>query len=262
MKIFKAFFVSFLTVIFFAAGPFAAGSFANGGSFEDREPPDLGKFSVKDGAVYDGEGDRVVEANELGGEIEGPIRFWAALGPESSEAAAENETGVWFFSGEGECLAFIPVEYESDAQGVYVSPRGDACVVEGGSPMRPDMFLTLYTLPDGEKKAEFAGLRGEISWTPDGVRFAFTRIDDDIREGGSFMNLAYGLRFSAVLYDTSVMEEVALKEATDTQNFYFGGFADDENVKITEEYVESEKDWADEEKIKSREIKVEIPPAG
>ena len=92
------------------------------------------------------------------------------------------------------------------------------------------------------------------------MRFAFTRIDG-VRDEGSSDNLGYGLKLSAVLYDSALEEETVLKEATDTQSFRFRGIGG-ENIEIAEEYVESPKDWGDDEKIKEREIKVPISPAG
>jgi hypothetical protein len=112
-----------------------------------------------------------------------------------------------------------------------------------------------------EKTAELAGVCGSFAWV-DGVRFLFTRIDD-IREGGSFPGLGYGLRVSAVMYDTAISEEIVLKKATDKQNFWTGKVSSDgTSVTVTEESVKSEKDWSNENKIKKREIKVKIPAAG
>ena len=68
----------------------------------------------------------------------------------------------------------------------------------------------------GLKIAEFSGLRGEAAWLDGGMRFVFTRIDDT-REGAVFPGLSYGLKVSAVLYDSAVEETIPLKEADETR---------------------------------------------
>jgi hypothetical protein len=116
-----------------------------------------------------------------------------------------------------------------------------------------------------EKRAEFSGMLGKLAWLGDGIRFAFTRIDDTRDEAGELANVPYWLKMSAVLYDSAEGVELTtvLKESTDTQNFRFDSVSgNDENFVIIEEYVRSPKDWGDEEKIKSRRIKVPVPAAG
>jgi len=71
------------------------------------------------------------------------------------------------------------------------------------------------------------------------------------------------LRLSAVMYDTVAEEVVVLKEATATKNYWYGGLSGDgDSFVIQEDSVKSEKDWGDEEKITTREIKIEVPAAG
>jgi len=211
-------------------------------------------FSLKDGKVYkyNREIDGVVW--ELAQKTKGSARFWSVLDPESAPK-------VYFFSSEGAYLKFVPVEYESDVQDVIMSPGGGAFVLVGGSGMRPDVFFNVYSWEGAEKKAELRGMRGELEWFDEG-RFAYTRIETGGVREGSFLNLAYGLRLSAAVYDVATKKETVLKEATETQNFYFSGLTDDgKNIQLTEEYVESPKDWGDEEKTKERKIKVPIPAA-
>ena len=94
------------------------------------------------------------------------------------------------------------------------------------------------------------------------MRFVFTRIDD-IREGVPPSDLPYGLKLSAVLYDSAIEEAIPLKESTDTKNFSFDSVSEDgEHIALTETSVQSSKDWGEEEKIKEREIKVPMPAAG
>ena len=227
-----------------------------------------GIFSIRDGSVFKGDAEiacEVYKMSEMSSEVlpdgfDNGIAYWAVMGPGASDAVTEADRGVWFFGHEGEFATFIPLESEHEYVDIAWSPAGDRLGLVPGSGIRPDLFFTLYTLPGPEKKAEFPGLRGELWWLEDGMRFAFTRIDD-VRDEGSFDNLGYGLKLSAVLYDSALEEETVLKEATDTQSFLFRAIGD-EDIEIAEEYVESPNDWGDDEKIKEREIKVPVPAAG
>jgi hypothetical protein len=236
-------------------------SLALPGTGNGKGEPNFEAFSLKNGHVYKNGKELDCEVYEVPEGIDNAIKTWAVVGTETSETVKEEETGVWFFGSGGGFMAFIPLESVYEYQDILWSPSGDRLILQRGSPMRPDVFFDLYA--EGmEKKAEFSGVRDGIAWLGDGMRFAFTRIDG-IREGGRFFNLAYGLRLSAVLYDSAVGETIVLKEATDTQNFWFSSVSeDDENIAVTEEYVESPKDWADEGKIKQREITVPTPGAG
>ena len=150
------------------------------------------------------------------------------------------------------------VEIDEEEETIF-SPDGERFVLVTGSGIRPDITYEVYG-EGGEKLAEFDGIRGMLEWI-DPVRFVFTRIDDTREgEGGTFINV---WRVSVIMYDTAIREEIVLKEATDTKNFWFDEVIEDgAAVTATEEYVKSEKDWTDEDKIKTREIRVEIPAAG
>jgi hypothetical protein len=74
------------------------------------------------------------------------------------------------------------------------------------------------------------------------------------------VNVPYWLRLSAGLYDSATGETIVLKESTETQNFRFSSVSDDgEHIVLLEEYVKSPKDWADEDKVETREITVPVP---
>jgi hypothetical protein len=231
--------------------------------------PDVGAFSLKNGRVFkndkelDCEVYKMSEAMSEG--FDNGIAYWAAFGPDASDAVTEKETGVWFFGSEGDFMTFIPLESEHEYQDIQWSPTGDRLILVRGSGMRSDVFFELYA--EGlEKRAEFPGMRGQIQWLGDGMRFAFTRIDDT-RDTGDGVFSAYALKLSAVLYDSAAGETIVLKEATDKQNFRFGGISDDgEKIVITEESVKSPKDWGrkglEEGKITEREITVPVPAAG
>lgn len=222
---------------------------------------DVHAFSLKDGRVYKGEEIIEAEVHNVPPEIEGPLRFWSVVGADESSPAAENETGVWFFSEDGAFLTFLPLESAGECQDIIFSPDGSYFLLMSGSGVRADMTYILYELETMEQKIEIPGTRESASWIDVG-RFAMTRIDD-VREteNGTFSMAA--LRLSAVMYDTVAEELVVLKEATTMKNYWYGGLSDDGgSFVIQEDSVKSEKDWGDKEKITTREIKVEIPAAG
>jgi hypothetical protein len=224
--------------------------------------PDISVFTLREGRVYKKDAEIDVRAvNEVPSGVDGPVRYWSAFGPGASDAVSENETGVWFFAEDGACLTFLPLEAEYECQGIIFSPDGEKFLLESGSPMRPDMTFVLYELPSMEKKTEIPGMRGNAVWI-DHMRFVMTRIDD-IRGGGSFANLGYGLRVSVVMHDSAASETVVLKEATDTRNYWLMEIIEDgEVLSVIEESVKSQDDWSDEEKTDEREIRVEVPAAG
>ncbi len=209
----------------------------------------------KDGTPLD------CEVYDIPSGLDNGIASWAVIGTGTSDAVTEKETGVWFFGSEGEFMTFIPLDSENEYQDLLWSPAGDRLILVRGGDARPDMFFDVYA--EGmEKQTEFTGLRGEIGWLEDGMRIVFTRIDG-IREKGSFPGLSYGLQLSVVLYDSAVEETIPLKEASGTKNFSFTSVSEDgEQIAIQETSVRSPKDWADEEKIKEREITVPVPAAG
>jgi hypothetical protein len=219
--------------------------------------PDGSAFSLKDGRLFrDGE---IVEAevNEVPAEIEGPVRFWSAVGADESG----NETGVRFFAEDGAFLAFLPLESADECRGIMFSPDGSFFLLMSGSGVRADMTYILYEAETMEAKIEIPGVRESAAWI-DAGRFVMTRIDD-VRETESGTFSMAALRLSAVMYDTVAEELAVLKEATATKNYWCGGLADDgASIVISEDSVTSEKDWGDEEKITTREIKIEIPAAG
>jgi hypothetical protein len=153
------------------------------------------------------------------------------------------------------------VEEQTRVEGVTFSPDESYFLLMSGSGIRADMFFTLYDPRTMEQKVEIPGVRGSAKWI-DAGRFVMTRIDD-ARETESGVFSMFSLRLSAVMYDTVAEETFALKEATATKNFWAGELTDDgASLVVREDSVKSEKDWDDEEKIKTREIKIEIPPAG
>ena len=220
-----------------------------GGAFRG-DAADGAKLSVKDGVLYQaGKELPDYSVDDVPAEVGGPARHWSVY-----------DTSVYFFGSDGTCLQSLPLEEVSDCQNIIFSPDGKYRLMMGGSPSRPDIGYVLYGTA-GEKLLEFGSLRSEPPQWIDATRFAFTRLGDSIREGGSFPGFSYGLRYSVFMHDTESGKMIPLKEATDTANFSLGEIIDNgAAVTIIEEWVETEADWADEEKVHGREIRVALPP--
>ncbi len=233
----------------------SSGEGEDGGAFR----PDA--YSLRDGRVFLDEKALDCEVHEVPAGLDNGITHWAVIGKGFSEDVTQEETGVWFFGPEGMIVTFIPLESENEYQDLLWSPAGDRLVLARGSGIRPDLFFDVFG--EGmEKIAEFSGLRGEAAWLEDGMRFVFTRIDD-IREGGCFPGLSYGLKVSAVLYDSALEETIPLKEAGETRNYTFLSVSPDGmEIRISETAVLSPDGWSDMEKWKEREVTVPVPAAG
>jgi hypothetical protein len=243
-KVFRIAVFCLCATLAFAASPAAA---ADGGAAPS--------YSVKNGHVFSKGAELDVEVNEAPEGLDNGIQYWAAIENEDEP----DETGVWFFTKDGQVNGFIPLDSAGEYQDLTWSPDGAQLLLTTGSGMRPDVFFTLYA--EGmEKKVEFSGVRGGLEWLGP-YRFVLTRIDD-VREDEDGVILGYaGFRTSVVLYDTAVDLETVLKEASDTASYALDSIAEDKIV-VEETYVASPKDWADEDKIERREIVVEPPPAG
>ena len=212
-------------------------------------------YSVKDGRVYaDGE-ELDAEVYEAPKGLDNGIKYWAAL-----EGGDESETGVWFFTSDGQANGFIPLDSPYEYQDLLWSPDGGQLLLATGSGMRADMFFTLYG--EGmEQKVEIPGVRGSAAWV-DPLRFVLTRIDDPRADEDGVILEYESYKTSAVLYDSAADDETILGESSGTQDFAIGEVTDDGKIVIIESYVDSPKDWADEDKIKTRETTVEVPAAG
>lgn len=218
-------------------------------------------FFMENGQVYKNETLLDCEVYEVPSGLDNDIKFWTVIGTGTSDVVTGEETGVWFFGEHGEYVTNIFLKNEKEYQDLLWSPAGDRLVLVRGIEGEQDLVFELYA-EYMEKKAEFRGLRASLAWLEDGMRFVFTRIDD-IREGVPPSDLPYGLKLSAVLYDSAIEETIPLKESTDTKNFSFDSVSEDgEHIALTETSVQSSKDWGEEEKIKEREIKVPMPAAG
>ncbi len=233
----------------------SSGEGEDGGAFR----PDA--YTLRDGRVFLDEKALDCEVYEIPAGLDNGITHWAVTGKEFSEDVTQEETGVWFFGPEGMVVTFIPLDSGNEYRDLLWSPAGDRLVLARGSGTRPDLFFDVFG--EGmEKIAEFSGLRGEAAWLDDGMRFVFTRIDDT-REGAVFPGLSYGLKVSAVLYDSAVEETIPLKEADETRNYTFLSVSPDGmDIRIVETSVLSPGHWADTEKWKEREITVPVPAAG
>jgi hypothetical protein len=245
---------------------------------EAADVPDAGAFSVKNGRVF--KNGTEVDCDEVYTRPEGisnGITSWALF---SESALTEAETGIWFFGEDGKYKAFVPHDIQTGHQQVLWSPGGGWFVLMSGPGAGPWGAYVTYELwsVDGDgmnKKAEFDGIEDHIAWMPDGERFVFARADGT-RDTSDMENDPYAPKVSAVLYDSAAGEEIVLKEATETQNYYLGGqpwendvrivTLDGEDIALSEESVKSPEDWGgagmEAGKYERRDIEVPIPPAG
>jgi hypothetical protein len=243
-----------------AAGPFTAASAAEVKKSAGQSAK-LRDYQLKDGQVYRKGVALDCEVNEVPPEIKGSLRFWSVFEPTSGQGSLESETGLWFFSKEGAALTFAPLDSVYELQEVIVSPDGGHFILGLGSGARLDLTYEVHGGGAG-KIARFGGIQGDIQWI-DPRRFVFTRVDKEIREGASFLNLSYGLRLSVVAYDVAIKQTTFLRESSATKNYsLLEVTSDGDSASVREEYVKLEEDWADKKKIKKRVIKVKIPAAG
>jgi hypothetical protein len=237
----------------------------------EEEGPNFGAYALRNGKIFKGGEELKCEVNEVPENIQNGISAWAVIGESSSGSVTAADTGVWFFGEEVDLFLALDSEYEF--QGLDWSPKGDRFVLSLGSGVRPDLFFQLYTIFNQSleftepyelsKIAEITGVRGSLQWLGDGMRFVLTRIDDNPGQTGELAAVPHWTRLSAILFDSAAGETIVLKQSTNTQNFEISSVSeDDDNISITEHYVKSPLDWADESKIQERIETVPIPAAG
>ncbi len=221
-----------------------------------------GDYILKDGNIYrvDGGKERLLEdESPQSGATDAGIWSWVQVDPEY-EGMEGSEGGVYFFLGEDEKPAgFLPMESAGSCELAF-SPSGEKLLVNRSAGDKQDLGLYLV---DAAKKTfvrqrSFVGI-GVCFWV-DPHRFIYNRIDEDrgIRKGSEDIGW-----YSAVLYDSVENAPVVIKEASATKNYLLAGFEHETGtLELHEVFVKDEKDWADGEKIDSREITAPIPAAG
>ena len=241
-----------------------------------EEGPDAGAFSIKNGIAFKNDAKIDAEVCAMPEGISNGILSWAVFG---ESTLTEAEMGIWFFGENGKYNSFVPLDFQAECQDVLWSPSGGWFVLMSGPDGGPWSAYADYRLWKADvngmrKTAEFNGVRDQIAWLPDGERFVYARADGTRETPGGDSD-PYAPRVSAVLHDPATGKEIALKEATETQNYYLGGSPWDgepriaklvgDNVALSEEYVESPSDWGEEGmeagKYKKREVEVPLPPA-
>lgn len=194
--------------------------------------------------------------------------YWIFADPEMSDEAKGARRGLYFYSEKTKRYSFLPVAGGVNA--VSFGPDGEMFVVEGPGEMEMnDVSLELFTFADLASQFKTMKAAGSPYWI-DVRRFVFTaneagapraRPDDYPPEGTS-----------TVLYDAVAREEVVLIKATATADFSVGVLneengdmvvlnEDGSELRITESYVESPKDWAEPDKARARTLSVPIPAA-
>jgi hypothetical protein len=198
----------------------------------------------------------------------GSAVFWLAVQP-GNDVPGEYEfgpRGLHFYSEETKKYSFLPIEEIKDAETSIFSVEfsGDGQFIINFYPS-----FALFTFPDLKCVFKIEDESTASATWVDGKRFVFYKWDinpDRHSYEGS----------SVYLFDTLTGETPVLKKATKNSSFFTGihdpGYISGREkevlvegsknvINVTEIFVKSEKDWEDEEKIKSREIRVEIPEA-
>ncbi|MDR1678092.1 MAG: hypothetical protein LBS44_06855 [Deltaproteobacteria bacterium] len=214
---------------------------------EASEATDLSLFKIKDGFLYKDVSKQDNEVTKVPANIKGPVRYFSVY------------DGVMFFAEDGQAISHLELDgVEEGAVKVIFSPDGKLFLLETGPMYLPEAVYDVYFTDGLEKKGQIDGWKG-ATWI-DPLRFVTTRIDDARSLPESTPGRAFAYRTSVVIYDSSTSKIFILKESTGTQNFSFTEITNDgKDLKVSEQYVNSEKNWGDEEKIKQRELILKIP---
>jgi hypothetical protein len=185
--------------------------------------------------------------------------FWLFADPEDSSEAAGAEKGMYFFELVTGRYSFLPYgEGIMSVNMVHFNPDGSRFIIESvldgvGDAVNIEVFDfdTLTKL--------FA--TGEAALSPfwiDSDRFAYSGLEPgtDRGRGEDELNQWVSLFMRAV----GAGETVTLKKATDTRNFLLLA-ADDTQIAVSVEYVQSPDDWAFPERLRNETVNVGVPPA-
>jgi hypothetical protein len=220
------------------------------------------KFTVENGLLYttDGSGKRaqfegaeVVEEAIGGGKI-----YWLAA---DQDANGSNEglykdwkSGIYFFGGDGKFLSCLEIK-DAQMSCVRFSPDGKQFVLDSGTYV--DRDYKLYAFDGFELKKTFYGV-SQLVWL-DPVRFAFTGFDTE--RGPRYKDADLSGWMSIVMYDTAAETLETIIAATATEDYMLES-ADAGELVIWKYSVKDSKDWADEDKRETGQIKIPIPAAG
>lgn len=178
--------------------------------------------------------------------------FWFETDPDSPCSRGENP-GIQVFTADLEPVfsAYLTEETRY-CRNLYFNPGADQVVLEVGTGIVGTYILT--DMAD-VRSFEVQGI-GPCIWTGP-QRFVFTRFENKARGVPAEVDG----RFSVEIYDPAVPGSVAVKKATPLSNFILKA-VEDTMIVMEEQYVDAVADWQDFDKVKSREIRVPISPAG
>ncbi len=222
-----------------------------------------GDYLLKDGKAYraDGDMERLLEDAEVQRTDTGAgLWSWIVVDPGQSAGMQGSESGICFFRGvDARPAGFLPVAEEAGSCRLYFSPSGDKLLVSWGYEYIRHLSLYLIDKEKGfVKKASF-----EVAGTPfwvDPQRFAFNAVDakKGLRAEGKFDSWWS----SVTLYDSMTNSLTVLKQATSTADYVITGFDQETGaLEIMESTVEEAKDWADDDAVRDREIRLTVPTA-
>ena len=222
-----------------------------------------GDYLLKDGKAYrmDGGREKLLEGVDAQrADTDAGAWSWFVVDPGQSPAMKGLKGGICFFrGGDAKPAGFLPVAEEAASCRLYFSPSGDKLLVSLG--YEYIQHLSLYLIDKGKgfvKKASFE-VAGPPFWV-DPQRFAFNAVD--AKKGPRAEGRFDSWWSSAALYDSMKNKLIVLRQATATADYAVTG-CDREGgaLEIMESTVKEVKDWADDDKVGDREIRLNVPKA-
>ncbi len=222
-----------------------------------------GNYLLKDGKAYRVDGGRETLLEGVDAQradtAAGPWS-WIVVDPEQSDGMKGTESGICFFRGaDARPAGFLPVAEEAASCRLYFSPSGDKLLVSWGHEYIQHLSLYLIDKEKGfVKKASFK-VAGPPFWI-DQQRFVFNAVD---AEKGPRAEGKFDLWWSSVTLCDSMKDKLTvLRQATATADYAVTGCDRKSGaLEIMESTVKDEKDWADEDKVDDKELRLPVPKA-
>ena len=163
-----------------------------------------------------------------------------------------SKKGIHFFGNDEKFISFLPWDM-AEFSFVHFSPDGKQFVLDSGTYVIREYGLYQF---DGLKCKKIFSGGGQLGWI-NPTCFAFTSIDAEKRERVKGSGVGW---LSVVMYNTASDKLTTVIPATDTADYELEEVYSDKNLfLITESTVEKKSDWDDFEKVKTKQIKKDIP---
>jgi hypothetical protein len=229
---------------------------------------------VEDMQWYRRDGDKLSDAPTPNGGVLTDTGWihWLFADPDASDEAKGAERGLYFYAEKSGKYSFMPFGGNgANVNAVHFSPNGAMFIVEGaGEEEMNDIGLELFSFAEGKSLFKTAKAALSPVWI-DAGRFVYSRFEPGTSRGRPDDYPDEWM--SAAMFDAIAGEETVLKKATETSDFSAGVVDEDSGdtlvlndggseIRLTESYVDSPKDWEDPDEMKTRELTVPLPAAG